>query len=140
VSRAMGPILVFIHVTANVIWIGSILAVAVTLASNSGDATTRGRIAVELYRKLSTPAFIVSFVAGATRLALDTGYYFSATKFMHGKLTFALAVIALHHVIGARAKRMAAGEASSAGNVGVLGIALFACAVAAVFFVVVKPF
>jgi putative membrane protein len=136
----MSPILVFIHVAANVIWIGSILAVATTLVSASGDATTRGRIALELYKKLSTPAFIVSFVAGATRLAMDTGYYFSATHFMHGKLTFALAVIGLHHVIGARAKRMAGGQVTSAGNVGLLGIALFAAAVIAVFFVVVKPF
>jgi putative membrane protein len=58
---------------------------------------------------------------------------------MHGKLTFALAVIALHHVIGARVKKMARGEAEGA-NVSGLALGLFLCAVVAVFFVVTKPF
>jgi putative membrane protein len=136
----MQPILVFVHVAANVVWIGAILAVVVALTAPSGDLPTRGNIALAIYKKLATPAFVVSFLAGITRLFLDTGYYFSATKFMHGKLTFAVAVIALHHVIGARAKRVAGGQISSAGNVSVLGIALLVAAAAAVFFVVVKPF
>jgi putative membrane protein len=136
----MGPILVFVHIAANVVWIGSILAVVVVLTAASADAQTRGRLGVDIYKKLSMPAFIVSFVAGVIRLSLDTGYYFSATKFMHGKLTFALIVIALHHVIGARAKRMAAGQATTSGNVGILGAVLLLSAVAAAFFVVVKPF
>jgi putative membrane protein len=59
---------------------------------------------------------------------------------MHGKLTFAVAVIALHHVIGARAKRAAAGQAAPVGNVGILGIALFVAAACAAFFAIVKPF
>jgi putative membrane protein len=142
----MAPLLVFVHVAANVVWIGSILAVVVALTAapastaSSGDMATRGSIAVSIYKKLAMPAFIVSFVAGVGRLILDTGYYFSATKFMHGKLTFAVAVIALHHVIGARAKRVAAGQAPTAGNVGVLGIALFVAALCVAFFAVVKPF
>jgi putative membrane protein len=136
----MAPLLVFVHIAANLVWIGSILAVVVALTASSGDLATRGGIAVSIYKKLSMPAFIVSFVAGVCRLVLDTGYYFSATKFMHGKLTFAVAVIALHHVIGARAKRAAAGQAAPVGNVGILGIALFVAAACAAFFAIVKPF
>ena len=136
----MAPLIVFMHVAANVVWIGSILAVVIALTASAGDATTRGNIALGIYKRLATPAFGISFLAGAGRLVLDTGYYFSATKFMHGKLTFAVAVIALHHVIGARAKRVASGQAQAAGNVGVLGIALLVAAVCTVFFAIVKPF
>lgn len=136
----MGPILVFVHVTANVVWIGSILAVVVVLTGRAGELAVRGALAREVYRKLAAPAFGVSFLAGVIRLALDTGYYFSATKFMHGKLTFALAVIALHHVIGARVKRAESGQIASAGNVGTLGIVLLVAAACTAFFAVVKPF
>ncbi|HVU04073.1 MAG TPA: CopD family protein [Polyangiaceae bacterium] len=135
----VGALLVFVHVAANVVWIGSILAVAVVATGADGDDRTRGALAATIYRKLAAPAFGVSFLAGVSRLAMDPGYYFVATKFMHGKLTFALAVIALHHVIGGRVKKMKAGE-SGAENTGGLAFALFACAVVAVFFVVTKPF
>lgn len=132
--------LIVLHVIANVIWIGSILAVAVVLGAHSGDAATRGKIAVDVYGKLATPAFVVSFVAGVTRLALDTQYYFVQTKFMHGKLLLALVVIGLHHVIGARAKKMANGVATESGNTAILAVILLLSAAGAVFLVVTKPF
>jgi putative membrane protein len=132
--------LVVLHVIANVVWIGSILAVAVVLAAPVSDAPTRGKLALDVYMKLATPAFVVSFVAGALRLAFDTHYYFVQTKFMHGKLTLALAVIALHHVIGGRAKKMARGTATDPGNVSVLATLLLVAAAGAVFFVLTKPF
>ena len=132
--------LVVLHVTANVVWIGSILAVAVVLAAPTAEATVRGKIGVELYGKLAMPAFVVSFVAGATRLALDLDYYFVQTKFMHGKLLLALVVIGLHHVIGGRAKKMASGKASEPGNVLVLSVILLLSAAGAIFLVLLKPF
>ena len=76
-------VLVFLHVASNLVWIGSILAVARILGSGTADAPTRGRIGVELYRRLSVPAFVTSFAAGVARLLLDPAYYFSTTKFMH---------------------------------------------------------
>jgi putative membrane protein len=132
--------LVVLHVIANVIWIGSILAVAVVLGAHSGDAATRGKIGVDVYQKLATPAFVVSFVAGVTRLALDTQYYFVQTKFMHGKLPLALVVIGLHHVIGGRAKKMAKDAATDSGNTAILAVILLLSAAGAVFLVVTKPF
>ena len=67
------------------------------------------------------PAFVISFAAGVTRLLLDPQLYLVVTKYMHPKLTLALVVIALHHVIGARAKRMASGTRTEPGPVSVLG-------------------
>ena len=65
---------------------------------------------------------------------------FVETKYMHGKLLFAVIVIVLHHVIGARAKAVSTGRRSSPGPVGVWALLLSISAVAATFFVILKPF
>ena len=137
---SLASLLVFVHVVANLIWIGSIAAVGLTLGATSPDMRARGAIALGIYRALSVPAFGVSFLTGAVRLALDANFFFVQTHYMHGKLLFALAVIALHHVIGARAKRAAFEDSKQIGNVTVLTAALLVCAAAAAFFVVTKPF
>lgn len=132
--------LVFIHVAANVVWIGAILAVAYTMGLRVGEPTERGQIARALYLKLATPAFGIALAAGVARLAMTPRYYFVASHWMHAKLLFALGVIAIHHVLGARARRMANGTRRDPGHVQVLGGLLFVCAAAAVFLVVVRPF
>jgi protoporphyrinogen IX oxidase len=141
----MGPLfktLVAFHVAANLVWIGAILSVALALVSRAGDGRVGAQIAYELYRRLAVPAFVVSFVAGLSRLMLDLELYFGSgnPKFMHGKLFFALIVIGLHHVIGARAKAVSAGRRSAPGPVGVLALLLFISAVAAALLVILKPF
>jgi putative membrane protein len=132
--------LVAAHVAANLVWIGSILSVALVLVSRTGDARSSAQIAYELYRKLAIPAFVVSFIGGLTRLSMSLGLYFGETKYMHGKLLFAAIVIGLHHMIGARAKAVASGRRSSPGPVGVWALLLFVSAVAATLFVILKPF
>ena len=42
------------------------------------------------------PAFIVSFLAGGIRTAMDLKGYFVQHHWMHGKLLFALIVIGIH--------------------------------------------
>lgn len=130
--------LVWIHVTANVFWIGSIVAVGMLVCAESVDAKTRGSLAADLYRKLAAPAFAVSFLAGAARLFSDPAYYFKQTHFMHLKLLFVLIVIALHHVIGARAKKLASGQATDAGPTKMLLGVLAVSAAIATFAVVFK--
>jgi putative membrane protein len=132
--------LVATHVAANLVWIGSILGVALTLGSRAADGRAAAQIAYELYRRLALPAFVVSFVSALTRLLLSTDLYFSETKYMHGKLLFAVIVIVLHHLIGARAKGVSTGRRSSPGPVGVMALLLSISAVAATFFVILKPF
>jgi putative membrane protein len=133
-------LLVVLHVIANLVWIGSITAVALVLRGSHGDPKLRGEIALDLYRKLAVPAFAASFAAGVVRLVLDTHLYFVVTKYMHPKLTLALVVIALHHVIGARAKRMAQGTRTESGPAGVFAAVLVVCAAGAALLVLVKPF
>jgi putative membrane protein len=133
-------ILVSLHVFANVVWIGSILAVGRVIESSEGDAKTRGALALKIYKGLSTPAFVISFLAGAARLALNLDYYFVATHFMHAKLLLALVVIGLHHVMGARAKKTAGGAADAAAAVPGLTIGILVAAGLVVFLVIMKPF
>ncbi len=135
-------LLMALHVMANLVWIGSITSVGLLLsaAATAGEpirAQTLAGAAVRLYRRVSTPAFGASFVFGVTQLASNAGYYMKEHWF-HGKLTFALAVIALHHVIGAKSKRAASGEVQGGGSGAILTVALLASAFVTVLCAVEK--
>ncbi len=129
-------LLVTLHVTANLVWIGSIacvgwLAAAATKAKDPSSAV----LARGLYLRVAVPAFIASFVFGVSRLLLEPAYYMHLHWF-HGKLTAALAVIALHHVIGAKARKVAGGSMQAGASGGILVGALLACAFVSVTLVV----
>ena len=132
--------LVFLHVASNLVWIGAIASVGVVLGSAHASPRDRGKIALSVYRWLATPAMLGSLMMGLLRLVLSVDFYFVQTKFMHGKLFFAVGVIALHHILGSAAKRMAGGMIESAGHSRQLVVALVVCAVCATFFATVKPF
>ncbi len=129
--------LIFVHVAANVVWIGSILAVAIVLLSDAGDAKTRGALGKAIYMKAAVPGFVLSFAFGLVRFGMDAGIY-AKNGWMHIKLTMALVVIVLHHLIGAKAKKMADGSVSDAGKTGIIATILALCAILAVFFVVMR--
>lgn len=146
--------LIWLHVSGNLVWIGSILAVgAVMNARGVEDSRVRGRIAYDIYRRLAVPGFVIAFVCGAIRLGLDAKHYLRDSHWMHGKLLLALVVIALHHVIGARAKRLAglsaghsanpaaassAGSVQAGGGAGILSVVLGLAALGAAFFAIFK--
>jgi putative membrane protein len=136
----ISAILASLHVLANVVWIGALLSVVLLLsrvASGAADAAVAGGLARTVHVRLAAPAFMTSFAAGLVVILLAPGVY-AHLPWLHIKLAFALVVIALHHVIGARARRVAAGDRAAA-NVTVLGAVVFLCAGAAVFLGVVKP-
>lgn len=130
--------LIWLHVSGDLVWIGSILSVSLILTSSTGEPAQRGEIGARVYKKLAVPAFLVAFVAGLARLLWDPRYYLSEHHWMHGKLLFALVAIGIHHVIGARAKKMAAGVVKDAGPSGMLGLIVAASAAIAAFFAVFK--
>lgn len=129
--------LIWLHVTGNIVWIGAILAVGLTLLAKA-EPKVRGEIAYDIYRRLAVPAFVVSFVCGAVRLGMDPGYYLKEHHWMHAKLPLALVVIALHHVIGARARKTVQGTVQDAGSTGRLTAVLAVAAIGAAFFAVMK--
>ena len=149
--------LVALHLFANLLWIGSISVVAWLVLSASGHASSvphpsgaalelalgtderaaASHLARSIYLRFATPAFVSSFVFGLGRLAMDPGAYMHMHWF-HAKLTAALGVIALHHVIGARAKRLAAGSMQARRTSAILFGALLACVVLTCLFVIFR--
>ena len=118
--------LVAAHVVADLVWIGSILSAALLLSASPfmADPAEPGALARRIYTRLSVPAFLVAFGTGAGRIALFPMAY-AHLPWMHVKLTLALVVIALHHMIGGRAKRAAGGQVRAASGAGLLGLLLF---------------
>jgi putative membrane protein len=130
-------ILIWLHVTGNVFWIGAVAAIALVMLASDGEAKLRGELAKRIYMLGAVPGFVLSFGAGVARLMMDPGPYMKL-PFFHAKLTVALIAIVLHHIIGARAKKLASGEAKDAGPTKVLFAVFAVCAILAVFFVVVR--
>lgn len=129
--------IIWLHVTANVFWVGGLVAVALVMLAEAGDAKVRGALANRIYLKLAVPAFGLSFLGGMARLLMDSGYYLKS-PWMHAKLLFVVIAIALHHVIGARTKRLMGGEADATSKLAVLVTVFALCATLAVFFVIMR--
>jgi putative membrane protein len=131
--------LVALHVLANVVWIGALLAVAVLVARIPfmADPAEVGALARRVHLRLAVPALLASLGAGAARIALAPRAYLHL-PWMHVKLTLAALVIVLHHVIGARARRAARGHADAARAMGTLGWLTLLCAAGAVLLGVAK--
>lgn len=136
----LASLLVFVHLLADLVWIGSSLAVAVVLGADAADSRQRGALARRVHQRLAQPAFGVALLTGAGRLALAPDYYLVQTHFMHAKLVAALGVIGLHHALGARARKLESGALSTAGSAMGLGAGLLACAAVAVYLALQKPF
>lgn len=129
-----------VHVTANLFWIGAIVAVGLLLTAPLGSARERGALARHIYQRLATPGFFVSFTAAAVLLVLNLRYYFVVTHFMHAKLLLVIAVIALHHVLGARARKLAAGTLPNAASASKLTLALSLLSIGAAWLALTEPF
>ncbi len=139
--------LVAIHVMANLVWIGTIASVgwltAAAAKNENADPSARsagadiGKLAHNLYLRAAVPAFLASFAFGVSRLLLAPKYYMTSHWF-HGKLTAVIVVIALHHVIGSKAKKVAAGSMQAGRSGGILVGALLAAAFLSVACVVLK--
>ena len=131
--------LVSLHVLANMVWIGSLLSVAFLLsaASDEGFGRTAARLARKTYLRLAAPAFAVSFLCGVAVLGMSASAYMRA-PWMHAKLTLALVVIAIHHVVGARARRAADGRTECARGADWLGAAVLACSAGAVWLAITR--
>jgi putative membrane protein len=131
--------LVALHVSANLVWIGSMLAVAWLCgrARLMADGTEAGRFARGIHLRFAVPAFLVAVGAGVARLLVQPGPYLHA-HWMHGKLLLAVVLIGLHHVLGAKAKRIARADTEAETGTGVLIVAILVAAAGAVTLVTMK--
>jgi putative membrane protein len=140
-QSSLPTLLVAVHVLANVVWIGALLSVALIggRAASTKDPVEAWSLARYVHVRLAVPAFLVSFFAGALRILFAPAVY-AHLPWFHAKLTFALVVIVLHHVIGARARRGAGGTTVPAGSVHVMAALVFGAAAGAVFLGVSRSF
>src|SRR5580692_2949421 len=127
------------HVLANMVWIGALLSETVILsrAAWQSDPADAGTFARSLHLRLAIPAFLVSVAAGLARL-VPGRYAYERMPWMYAKLGFALVVIVLHHVIGARARRLANGQVPASGGTWALGWLTLLAAGGAVLFAIAK--
>ena len=138
----MGPnlILVALHVLGNLVFVGATLAVSLLLVHGPGDDRQRGQAARLVHRRLAAPAFGVSFLMGVVLLGMNPVLYFKATHYMHAKLPLALGAVALHFLLGVRARKAENGETQGPGPAAALGAGFAVCAALAAFLVLLKPF
>jgi uncharacterized membrane protein len=131
--------LVASHVLANVVWIGALLAECLLLgrARFMADGAEIGALARRVHTRLAVPAFMSSFAFGVARIADDPRLYLHL-PWMHVKLAFAAGVIVLHHVIGARSRRVAGGAIGEGSGGPFIGAVIFLCAAVAVLLGVAK--
>ncbi len=133
--------LITIHVLANLIWIGAISSVGFLLAWASKMPEAEGKIvgamARRLYSIVAQPAFGVSFLFGVAVISTDVGSYMHL-HWLHGKLTLVLGVIALHHIIGSKTRKVAGGSMQQGGSGAILSGALILCALLVVTLVVFR--
>ena len=127
------------HVLANIVWIGALLSETVLLsrAAWHSDPADAGTFARGLHTRLAIPAFLASVATGLARL-LPGRYLYERMPWMYAKLGFALAVIVLHHVIGARARRVANGQVRASKGTWALGWLTLLAAGGAVLFAIAK--
>jgi putative membrane protein len=132
-------LLVAAHLIANGIWIGALLSVAMLIArapwmAEPGEV---GVLARRLHARLAAPAFVGSFATGVARIALNPHVYLNQ-RWFGAKLLFALVLIVVHHIIGARAERVAEGNARAAQGISLFAVLAFLCSVATVVLGVAK--
>ncbi len=127
------------HVLANLVWIGALLSEALLLARAAwlSDPAQAGVFARRIHLSLAVPAFLASLGAGGARLFYAHREY-AAMPWMYAKLAFAVGVIVMHHLIGARARRVADGEVEAASSAWALGWLTLALSAGAVLFAVAK--
>ncbi len=127
------------HVLANVVWIGALLSEALLVGQAMwlSDPTEAATLARRVHTRLAIPAFLGSLAAGLARL-WPARHLYAAMPWMYAKLGFAVAVIVLHHLIGARARRVANGVVGAAQGTWALGWLTFLAAAGAVLFAIAK--
>lgn len=133
-------VLLTLHVAANLVWVGSLLAVVVAAVASGGTPKQRGQTARSIYVRLAVPGFVGSFALGLARLGLDWNYYMVSTHFMHAKLLLALIAIVAHHVVGARVRALAGERVVSAPTLMAAGLVFGLAAFGAMVLAIAQPF
>ena len=133
-------VMVALHVAANTVWVGSLLAASVVALATTGAPTERAELARKVFKGLAVPSFGLSIGLGAVRLAMDWHYFMGETHFMHAKLVLAFAAIVAHHVLGVRLRKLPTDSSKPPRLIALLALVFGVSCVGSVMLVVVRPF
>lgn len=132
-----------LHLLGVVLWIGGCASAAWT-AAQLATATKEGRAeGLAAVRRsllvIATPGLLLAWLGGLTLFVSFLDVYARA-GWLHGKITIAVALSAIHGVLMARVRRASTGEReTSQGLFAGLGMALVIGAAIAVALVVFRP-
>lgn len=135
-------VLLALHVLADLLWVGSLVSITRVITSAAGEPeAARPRFAAaarRIYRTVSSPWMGIALLTGLVMIGVMHGAQFRFGWF-HGKFTAALAMLALHFVLGARVRAAEASgvDEKSAGAMRSLQVGVLLAAAAAVTFVIV---
>jgi protoporphyrinogen IX oxidase len=105
-----------IHVFGFVFWVSGLLVTTIALLRHTQETSPEARNALARLEKIflrgmADPGALLTILAGITMIATNPTYYLHA-PWLHIKLSFVIAMIALHIVIAMRTKSYAAGKTS----------------------------
>lgn len=134
-----------LHIAAVAVWIGGMLATAVTIAaarSKAGNDTPIPSAILDAVRRedrrMTTPAMLLVWGLGLT-LALEGGWF--AAPWLMAKLALVVLLSALHGMLTGTLRRLARADGSSPSAIlRVAPAGIIAAVLAVVILVVVKPF
>jgi len=132
-----------VHIAGVVLWVGGAAAAAWTaaqLATATPEARREGLGAVRrALLAVVTPGILLAWVGGLT-LFLSALDLYARAGYLHGKITIAVVISALHGVLVARVRKAADGtREASAATFGGLAMAIVVLALAAVALVILRP-
>jgi protoporphyrinogen IX oxidase len=134
--------LLALHVFSLLFWVGSLVSITRVMAAAEGETdAVRARLAAtarKIYRAVASPWMGVATLTGFGMIGVMHGAYFRFGWF-HGKFTVALAMLALHFVLGSRVRGAEANGLTDEAAKGAraLQLGVLVCAALAVLFVIV---
>jgi putative membrane protein len=132
-----------LHVVGIVLWVGGTALAAWTaaqLALSSRDAAAAGLAAVRRgLVVIATPGLLLAWLGGLAMFLTGLDIYARA-GWLHGKITIALVLSALHGILMARVRRAATGERPSSQSLFAgLAIAIVCAAAIATALAILRP-
>ncbi|HLK39559.1 MAG TPA: hypothetical protein VKU41_22540 [Polyangiaceae bacterium] len=136
---SLSSALVVGHLVGDVVWIGALLAAndLLSRAPWMAEPAEVGALARRVYQRLAQPALLLCLATGGVLFGLSPGSLLHARWFF-AKMAFALALIVLHRLVGARAARIADGRTRGGAGSGLLAVLVLLCATGAIALEVTK--
>jgi uncharacterized membrane protein len=122
------PVVTALHVTANLVWIGALVAASSLNARARwmADPAETGRLALGLHRRWALPAMIASFVTGIAALLNAPHEHLRSMGFVT-KLALVVLVVVAHRAIGKKARGLELGEENAGKRSKLATAALILC-------------